>query len=91
MNNILSCGIGTQLFTSKFSVIYSSLLLLVDCEWETYGEWSSCSKSCGGGNKMRSRTKTTYASKGGQDCVGDSIQTEICNEVPCPGNRKFLF
>ena len=58
----------------------------VDCVWGEYGEWTTCTKSCGGGEKTRSRPKATEASNGGKECQGESTKTVICNQNRCPGN-----
>jgi len=56
----------------------------VDCVWGSYSEWSSCSKTCGGGERTRTRNETTPASNGGRECEGDSTETENCNQEECP-------
>ena len=57
---------------------------LVDCEWGPYGEWSTCSKTCGGGEKSRSREVEIPASSGGQPCEGEDTETVDCNMGLCP-------
>merc|ERR1712038_843245 len=56
----------------------------VDCQWGPYGEWSNCTKDCGGGEKTRTRNEATPASNGGQECEGNSTETETCNQEECP-------
>jgi len=56
----------------------------VDCQWGAYGEWSNCTKECGGGEKTRTRNEATPASNGGQECEGNSTETETCNQEECP-------
>ena len=63
----------------------NTALCPVDCVWGVYGDWSACSKSCGIGEKTRSRPKATEASNGGQECQGEASETESCNEDACPG------
>ena len=58
---------------------------LVDCVWSPFGNWSECSKSCGGGSKVAERTVETKAIGGGKACEGDSRKIKLCNEQPCPG------
>ena len=57
----------------------------VDCvlgEWE---DWSNCSKSCGGGNRSRSRPVETQEANGGNPCkVEDKSESEECNSQDCP-------
>lgn len=53
--------------------------------WATWGRWSSCSKSCGGGSMTRSRTCSNPAPKnGGRNCAGFKTQSTACNKSPCP-------
>ena len=55
--------------------------------WGDYGDWSKCSKSCGGGTKTKSRTCSAPApTNGGAECEGDAKETEDCNTEPCPVN-----
>lgn len=56
----------------------------VDGGWSEYGEWSSCSAECEGGELQRDRECNNPApSHGGADCEGASSQTQPCNEQPC--------
>lgn len=56
----------------------------IDCEWDRWDDWSDCSKTCGGGNKKRSREKKTRAQHGGMDCDGDSKEEMECSTQDCP-------
>ena len=57
-----------------------------DGGWSEYGEWSNCSAACGEGTQTRSRTCTNPApAHGGEECEGDTDQTETCYLNPCPG------
>ena len=55
--------------------------------WSTYGSYGSCSVTCGGGTKKRSRTcSNPKPFGGGNSCSGSSTQTASCNtDVCCPG------
>ena len=68
-------------------IIYASFSYVVDCVWGAYGEWSSCSATCGGGERTRSRTEDTAAANGGAVCSGSAIETESCNSALCPGDK----
>jgi hypothetical protein len=52
----------------------------VDCA-HTYGEWTYCSKDCGGGYQARKPIVTTEAAYGGKECPGQ--EQKSCNEYPC--------
>ena len=57
---------------------------IVDCQWGSWNSWNSCSKTCGGGEKTRTRDKTVDEAHGGT-CTGQSFETEPCNTNSCPG------
>merc|ERR1719265_1232740 len=57
----------------------------VDGGWSDFGEWSECSKSCGGGTQSRSKSCTNPApANGGKDCEGEAIENRACNAQECP-------
>ena len=61
-------------------------ILLVDCTWDTWGLWSSCSETCGPGKQIRTRNYTALALYGGLECEGGSIEYQNCTSIPdCPG------
>merc|ERR1711970_923500 len=52
-------------------------------DWSSWGE---CSKSCGEGEKSKTRTCSNPPPQfGGDVCVGPKTDTEKCNEQACPG------
>ena len=56
--------------------------------WSGFGAWSSCTVTCGGGTKSRSRSCTNpKASNGGNPCPGSSIDKPTCNTNGCPGMK----
>ena len=57
--------------------------LAVNCKWGSYGAWTECTVTCGGGSQTRTRTVETPAANGGADCVGDSSQTRHCSITAC--------
>ena len=62
---------------------------VVDGNWADWGQWSSCSRSCGKGSRIRRRTCTSPApSETGNNCVGLASQTENCNDRTCPNLSK---
>lgn len=54
---------------------------VVDCSG-SWGDWSKCSKSCGGGVETRSFNIKTHPANGGKACPVDQQQT--CNTQVCP-------
>ncbi|XP_053402882.1 thrombospondin-2-like [Mercenaria mercenaria] len=60
-----------------------------DGEWTSWGNWSSCSVTCGGGFQSRSRSCTNpRPSLIGRYCDGDSSQVGSCNRHACRGMYK---
>ena len=64
-------------------------ITLVDCIWGEHGEWSTCSDTCGGGTKTRTRPEATPASNDGAPCTGSATETGQCNTDACPGRNIF--
>ena len=48
-------------------------------EWSEWSRFGSCSRTCNGG--MRTRTRTCV---GGGDCAGSNLDSEPCGTDPCP-------
>jgi len=63
-------------------------LAKVDGGFTLWATWSSCSVTCGDGTRSRSRTCTNPEPQhGGLDCVGDTIETDVCNDAACPSKQ----
>ena len=64
----------------------------MDCEYQNWTAWTSCSVTCGGGRKSRRKLIKTPASNGGRQCDQrlDSNFDEVqCNTQICPAGIKF--
>eukprot|EP00397_Hematodinium_sp_SG-2012_P007230 GEMP01007272.1.p1 GENE.GEMP01007272.1~~GEMP01007272.1.p1 ORF type:complete len:1040 (+),score=226.82 GEMP01007272.1:331-3450(+) len=57
----------------------------VNCAWSSWAEWSACSKSCGGGERERSRKQSLHSQFGGQVCEGTLRDIEACGKELCEG------
>eukprot|EP00928_Gymnodinium_smaydae_P006068 TRINITY_DN12111_c0_g2_i2.p1 TRINITY_DN12111_c0_g2~~TRINITY_DN12111_c0_g2_i2.p1 ORF type:complete len:727 (+),score=56.61 TRINITY_DN12111_c0_g2_i2:54-2234(+) len=55
-----------------------------DCVWGKWSEYSSCSASCGGGFRVKSRMVASPARYGGAPCHGESELEELCATQSCP-------
>ena len=81
-----------SLITLHYSYTYNNFnkimyvhTYVVDGGWSNWSAWN-CSKSCGGGNKTKIRTCSNPApSCGGNNCIGESVETVECNTIPCIG------
>ncbi len=65
---------------TKILLSVSCVLLLsvnVGDSYDGYGDWQSCSKSCGGGRRIRKCNDPGFCR---------NSQSESCNIQACPGN-----
>merc|ERR1711962_1737244 len=56
-----------------------------DCTYNSWGDWGSCSKTCGEDRiKSRSRDVRWNATNGGKACLGSDQDSSLCDNVCCP-------
>jgi len=60
----------------------------VHCEMSAWSAWGTCSKQCGTGNKVKTRSITKAPANGGNKC-GDLTVSETCHSKPCPIDCKL--
>uniref|UniRef100_A0A8C9TNP6 Peptidase M12B domain-containing protein n=1 Tax=Scleropages formosus TaxID=113540 RepID=A0A8C9TNP6_SCLFO len=60
-------------------------------EWGSWGPYTACSRSCGGGTRSAARRcDRPEPRNGGEFCVGRRMKFRSCNTDPCPrGQRGF--
>merc|ERR1711879_741691 len=58
----------------------------VDCTWNNWGPWDSCSATCGSGTMTKSRT-TNGPLYGGTPCTGSSTFSTSCSTSACPAYK----
>merc|ERR1711871_678975 len=63
----------------------------IDCAWQAWSTWGSCSVTCAEGQRSRTRTYAPNACPngehkchGGKECEGNADDSITCNEGPCP-------
>ncbi|XP_055671290.1 hemicentin-1 [Falco peregrinus] len=62
----------------------------VDGNWSEWGLWEECSKSCGRGNRTRTRMcSNPPAQHGGKPCDGSAVDSVMCNIRPCPVDGEW--
>ncbi|KAM6456551.1 hemicentin-1 isoform 2-T2 [Liasis olivaceus] len=67
-----------------------SKLCPVDGSWSEWGSWEECSKTCGQGNKTRTRScSNPPAQHRGRPCEGNAMESIVCNIRPCPVNGAW--
>ncbi|XP_076586425.1 A disintegrin and metalloproteinase with thrombospondin motifs 13 [Chaetodon auriga] len=58
--------------------------VVVHGSWSSWSEFSSCSRTCGGGVTHRTRKcNNPRPAFGGNDCEGPDIEAELCHQQPC--------
>ena len=62
----------------------------MDCVWGPWSTYSTCSKSCGGGRKSRTRQKDVQEKNGGL-CEGTGVDKTSCNTENCPSKLYYHF
>ncbi|XP_052807331.1 uncharacterized protein LOC128236487 isoform X7 [Mya arenaria] len=61
----------------------------VNGDWSGWTDWNECSVSCGTGSKTRNRNCDNPPPSGGGDaCLGDSSESEVCNLGSCTQNEN---
>uniref|UniRef100_H0XAK9 Hemicentin 1 n=1 Tax=Otolemur garnettii TaxID=30611 RepID=H0XAK9_OTOGA len=57
----------------------------VDGSWSEWSPWEECTRSCGRGNRTRTRTcSNPSAQHGGRPCEGNAVEIIMCSIRPCP-------
>lgn len=62
----------------------------VNCRVNNWSSWTSCSRSCGGGQASRTRQKTVTESCGG-GCAYHLKETRTCNTNCCPVHCSYSW
>ena len=55
--------------------------------WNDWGNWSSCTQSCGGGIMTRNR-KCRTSRKDHLNCPGLEVEEAACNNRTCPLSKS---
>uniref|UniRef100_A0A8C9G2S3 ADAM metallopeptidase with thrombospondin type 1 motif 13 n=1 Tax=Pavo cristatus TaxID=9049 RepID=A0A8C9G2S3_PAVCR len=79
------CGINKWCSKGQCSSLKElNPMAVVHGQWSSWSPLSSCSRSCGGGVRIRQRfCNNPRPAFGGKECQGASIQAEMCNTQAC--------
>lgn len=86
-NNAAKCktALGSKKSTKVKSYCPITCGTCANGAWSSYGSYTSCTLTCGGGTQYRTRTCTNPSpSGGGSSCSGSDTQSVSCNSDPCP-------
>ncbi|XP_067348055.1 A disintegrin and metalloproteinase with thrombospondin motifs 2-like isoform X2 [Channa argus] len=83
------CGPGKHCFKG-YCMKLTPNLLKQDGGWGTWSSYGSCSRTCGGGVRFRSRFCNNPAPvNGGRTCFGNSYEFQLCNQEECAPLTDF--
>ncbi|XP_034265503.1 hemicentin-1 isoform X1 [Pantherophis guttatus] len=90
-NNPFPANGGRSCMEPDYEIrICQSKLCPVDGSWSEWGSWEECSKTCGQGNKTRTRScSNPPAQHRGRPCEGNAVEPILCNIRPCPVNGAW--
>ena len=49
-----------------------------------FSDWTTCTKTCGGGVQARQRQVAVAAQFGGEACQGGAAEQRVCHPEECP-------
>ena len=81
-------GLDRYIFKKVESLYTICYEFIVNCSWSAWSDWTSCSKTCGNGIRVKSRKVEIPAKNGGSECLGRSRQTQTCNNEACDQSSK---
>ena len=78
-------------FCSKLMIFLFCRYYTVHGGWSSWSRWTSCTQSCGSGSQERSRTCTSPPPRyGGNYCLGNPREKQLCNKLSCPGKKRIV-
>lgn len=75
------------LITSSLT-FFRSVTWLATGNWTNWSNWNECTRTCGAGIQFRKRV--CIHPKGELFCLGEKVQSRLCNSHHCPGNIFIL-
>uniref|UniRef100_A0A3Q1JX00 Uncharacterized protein n=1 Tax=Anabas testudineus TaxID=64144 RepID=A0A3Q1JX00_ANATE len=83
------CGPGKHCFKG-YCMKLTPDLLRQDGSWGTWSLYGSCSRTCGGGVRFRTRhCDNPPPANGGRTCFGNSYEFQLCSQEECPPLTDF--
>ena len=73
------------------AIVFLYVVTKVDGKYTSWGAWTNCTQTCGGGIQKRTRTCTNPPpANGGANCTGNATDTQSCNTQHCPSKLQLL-
>uniref|UniRef100_A0A3B5MLU0 Peptidase M12B domain-containing protein n=1 Tax=Xiphophorus couchianus TaxID=32473 RepID=A0A3B5MLU0_9TELE len=83
------CGPGKHCFKG-FCIKLTPNLLKQHGNWGRWSPFGSCSRTCGGGVRFRTRQcDNPPPANGGRTCYGNSYEFQLCSQEDCPPLTDF--
>uniref|UniRef100_A0A3Q3ACX3 ADAM metallopeptidase with thrombospondin type 1 motif, 2a n=1 Tax=Kryptolebias marmoratus TaxID=37003 RepID=A0A3Q3ACX3_KRYMA len=83
------CGPGKHCFKGSCIKLTPSLLKQHG-SWGTWSPFGTCSRTCGGGVRFRTRQcDNPPPANGGRTCFGNSYEFQLCSQESCPPLTDF--
>ena len=64
--------------------------ITVNCTWDEFSDWTTCTKTCGGGLQVRQRKVAVVSQFGGSACQGGAAEQRLCSTQNCPRKSSKL-
>ena len=77
-------------FLCQITYVYLYNSNIVNCIWESWSSWSTCSITCGTGTQFRIRRIQSHEENGGT-CTGDVTEVSQVNCGTCPAGKKLTI
>ena len=81
----------SSIFSQDPYISVGYFLFLVNCSWDEFSSWTTCTKTCGGGTQVRQRQVKVPAQFGGEACEGGQAEQRVCNEQGCPSTYDIVI
>ena len=82
-----TCYSETVIINNTCHANFVKLFSAVEGTWSSWSSWGACSKSCGSGQ----RGKTRSFAGGGMPCSGAALDSETCQGIPWMCSKQYCW
>ena len=90
MSHPYACWLLSYLERILLKTCTNNLYYFLEAKWSRWGTWSVCTRTCGNGTRVRSRTciaQNQRAVFAPIYCAGKPLQKKNCSQWSCPGRQ----